>query len=248
MAQTELRDRFLGLQKEMLVKLDRNRRMNGHPVTKGDVAELCWLDMLQEFLPKRYKTEKAFVLDSKGQCSEQIDIVIFDQQYSPFLFKEHGAIYIPAESVHAVFEVRPKLNKSVLEYAGKKVASVRKLLRTSIPIPHIDGGFYPAKVPFNILAGVLTLDSGWKEPFSSNFSKIIKSLPKENQLDIGCVLMSGGFNIEYPSDADPLIKISKSDDSLIFFFLKLLIRLQSQATVPAININAYLENLETTTD
>ena len=29
---------------------------------------------------------RAFVIDSRGECSDQIDIIIYDRQYSPFLY------------------------------------------------------------------------------------------------------------------------------------------------------------------
>src|ERR1019366_4030948 len=82
-----------------------------HPGTKGDQTELDWLRMLEEFLPKRYGVAKAFVVDSNGHQSEQIDVVIHDRHFSPLLFEVGGAKYIPAESVYAAFEVRQDLDK-----------------------------------------------------------------------------------------------------------------------------------------
>ena len=111
---------FLGLQKQMIVQLSANRENIVHPGTKGDASELSWIEMLQNYLPQRYQVRKAFVLDSTGELSEQIDIVIFDRHYSPFLFNQDGALYVPAESVYAVIEVKQDLNKEQIEYAGSK--------------------------------------------------------------------------------------------------------------------------------
>src|SRR5258705_8272827 len=93
----DLREIFLGLQKEMVTKLGTVRTTVGHPVAKGDVTENSWREMLGKYLPKRYAVEKAFVVDSESNVSDQIDLVIFDRHFSPFLFHQEGAFYVPAE-------------------------------------------------------------------------------------------------------------------------------------------------------
>jgi len=95
------------------------------------------------YLPKRYAADSAIVIDSTGRTSDQMDVVIYDPQYTPTLLDQHDHKYIPAEAVYAVMEVKPTVNKSYLDYAGKKAASVRRLKRTSIPIPHAGGTYHP---------------------------------------------------------------------------------------------------------
>ena len=80
----------------------------GHPVAKGDSSEAVWLEMLQGYLPQRYQAAKAFVVDSEGIFSEQIDVVIFDRQYSPFIFVHQSQTIIPAESYYGVFKGRSR--------------------------------------------------------------------------------------------------------------------------------------------
>ena len=120
----------------MITKLSTNRMSIIHPGAKGDVSELNWIQWLKDYLPKRYCVDKAFIIDCENNISDQIDVVIYDQQYSPFVFNQDSVIYIPAESVYAVFEVKKELNKEYIEYAEKKAGSVRSLHRTSAPIPH----------------------------------------------------------------------------------------------------------------
>lgn len=74
---------------------------------------------------------KAIVIDSDGNTSDQIDVVIYDNWYTPFIFTQNGFHYIPAEGVYAVFEVKPNISKEYIKYAGNKIASVRQLKRTS---------------------------------------------------------------------------------------------------------------------
>jgi hypothetical protein len=124
----------------------------GHPVTKGDASESVWLELLKTYLPKRYQAAKATVVDSAGVFSDQIDVVVFDRQYSPFIFHYQAQTVIPAESVYAVFEAKQSIDTGQVAYARKKVASVRRLHRTSLPIPHAGGIFSPKPLP-HILGG-----------------------------------------------------------------------------------------------
>src|ERR1043166_802560 len=108
----------------------------------GDVTEKHFIKTLRSYLPNRYGVDSAIVIDSNGNTSDQMDIVIYDWQYTPSLLDQHDHKYIPAEAVYAVLEVKPEINANYVNYAGKKAESVRRLHRTTIPIPHA-GGIYP---------------------------------------------------------------------------------------------------------
>jgi hypothetical protein len=226
----------------MISRLSTSRKHITHPGTKGDASELCWLEMLGNYLPQRYRAEKAFVLDSEGKLSEQIDIVIFDRQYSPFLFKQDNALYVPAESVYAAIEVKQDIDKSTLKYAGDKIASVRCLKRTSAPIPHA-GGEYPPKAHFEILSGLLALGCNWNPAFGEPFIGVTEEFSPEKRVHLGCALQYGAFNITYDGKKKPIIETCDRQEALIFFFLNLLARLQKFATVPALDIPAYAKAL-----
>ena len=99
-----------GLHDDIETRLATARKAFGHPTTKGDASERVWLELLQTYLPSRYKSEKAHVVDSNGVFSDQIDVVIFDRQYSPFIFHYEGQIVVPAESVYALFEAKQAIN------------------------------------------------------------------------------------------------------------------------------------------
>jgi hypothetical protein len=237
-AQIDLRSLFLDLQQQMIAKLSTNRRNITHPGTKGDASELSWLEMFDQYFPKRYRAEKAFVLDVYGNISDQIDIVVFDRQYSPFLFNQDGAYYVPAESVYAVIEVKQELNKEMLEYAASKAASVRKLYRTTAPIPHA-GGVYRPKKHFQILSGILALESAWDPPFGTPFNSTIRKFGSTERIDLGCALRSGAFELKKTARKNCRVETTGRDEALIFFFLRMLSRLQSLGTVPALDISKY---------
>ncbi len=92
------------LHQDIQSRLQTARQSIGHPGTKGDASEKIWLRLFQDYLPARYQAEKAHIVDSEGTFSQQIDVVIFDRQYSPFIFNFEGEKVILAESVYAVFE------------------------------------------------------------------------------------------------------------------------------------------------
>jgi hypothetical protein len=67
------------LHKDIEHRLEIARTAIGHPGDKGDTSESIWISILQSYLPRRYRAEKAHVVDSKGAFSDQIDVVIFDR-------------------------------------------------------------------------------------------------------------------------------------------------------------------------
>jgi hypothetical protein len=239
----DLNSLFGNLQTQMIAQLNTNRKIISHPGTKGDASEYCWIEMLQKYLPHPYSVAKAFVLDANGKLSEQIDIVIFDRQYSPFLFNQDGALYVPAESVYVAIEVKQDINKKSITYAGKKIASVRRLKRTSISITHA-GGKYPPKPHFEILGGILALGCGWNPPFSNGFQDAINGLKLDQKIQLGCSLCYGSFNVTRIDNGEYNIELCEGNNSLIFFFLRLMARLQQLATVPAIDIDEYAKSLK----
>jgi hypothetical protein len=133
-----------------------------------------WLELLQTYLPQRYQATSAHVVDSEGRFSEQIDVVVFDRQYSPFIFNFQGQKVIPAESVYGVFEAKQTINADQVAYARKKVDSVRRLHRTSLPIPHA-GGTFPPKTLQHIIGGLLTLESDWSPGLGEPLSRALST-------------------------------------------------------------------------
>jgi len=230
-----IRDIFLGLQSQMRARLSLNRKILTHPVAKGDATELEWIDMLSAYLPSRYRADKAFVIDCEGSISDQIDIVIYDRHYSPFILKQNGATYIPAESVYVIIEVKPILNKAHLAYASRKAASVRKLKRTTAPIVHAGGKIDNPKKPFDILAGILTING----ELSDKLKSVLTKLPPSKFLHFGCSLDHVSFWFK-----EGAYELSARDEALIHFFLNLLDQLQQLGTVPAIDLKAYVQALK----
>lgn len=222
------------LHDEIQRKLAISRSTFGHPGTKGDASELVWLRLLQTYLPARYCAESAYVVDSQGKFSEQIDVVIFDRQYSPFIFNFEGQYIIPAESVYAIFEAKQAINAEQVQYAHKKVASVRCLHRTSLPIPHA-GGTYDPKPLQHIVGGLLTFESDWSPALGDPLRRALEDSTDLQRLDLGCVAAHGVF--EYADEVGfTLTAMAKPATAFLF---EMIARLQAMATVPMIDIRTY---------
>ena len=192
-ARISLNKLFLSLQEQMIAKMQTNRAFVRHHSTMGAASEQAWLAMLRAYLPERYRADSAFVIDSAGDLSEQIDIVIYDRQYSPLIFQQDGVLYVPAESVYAVFDVKQELYRETLHAAAGKARSVRRLKRTSVPVPHA-GGTYQPKPPFEITAGVLALECHWFcGSLAESVDRVLSELPPENFLNLGCAVHGGAF-------------------------------------------------------
>lgn len=237
-----LRELFLSLQENLASDLRTSKVAMSHPGEKGDATEDNWIRLLERHLPQRYRVSKATVIDATGEESEQIDVVIYDWQYTPLLYNKDNHRLIPAESVYAVFEIKQNLNRDHILYAGKKAASVRKLQRTSKEITYA-GGKYEPRPPIPIIGGILAYESDWVPGLGAPFIQCLESIDEAARLDIGCAVTSGAFNITYP-DGKVQVEVSREELALVYFLFRLLGRLQQVGTVPAIDYDSYIRSLE----
>lgn len=223
---------FLGVQEELALKLRRATQSIEHAGTKGSVNEDHWIDILRSYLPNRYQVASGFVIDSKGGRSDQMDVVVFDRHYTPTLLDQQSHRYIPVEAVYAVLESKPHFDKSYLEYAGLKAASVRKLHRTSTKITHMQG-VAPPRPLFEIVSGIVAAKSSWADGLGVSFLENLKT-DGPSRLDCGCALDDGAFDL-----FDGSLTIRPATGALVYFLFRLLGKLQSLGTVPAIDWTAY---------
>ena len=233
-----LQHAFASEQSCLVAKLRSSDRII-HDGDRGEVNEQYFIDVLRHYLPNRYTVHKASILDSDGQISDSIDVVVYDRQYTPTLLDSESHRYIPAEAVYAIFECKPTINKYYLEYAAEKAASVRRLKRTSVPIPHA-GGFYHPKPLFDILAGIIATEVEWKDGFADSFGKCHAELCGLKKLDCGLAVDGHSFDTFTNNGT---FTYCKTENALVFFLFRLLNQLQSLGTVPAIDWNAYAAQL-----
>ena len=228
-----------GLHDRVQHELGQSRDLMGQSVAKGDESESVWIRMLEQHLPKRYSVSRAVVADSNNGFSDAIDVVIYDRHYSPFILPSDGIKVVPAESVYAAFEAKQEVNAANVRYARHKIASVRRLHRTSLPVPTVTGTV-PAKSPDPIIGGILALDSGWSNPtLGSPLRDALADADELERLDFGCVANCGFFQREH--DALSIVLGGKPATAFLF---ELLASLQAHATVGMMDVRAYARWLD----
>lgn len=219
---------FSALDEEMRLKLSSKIDEIYHPTAKGDESELNWI-LLRAYLPERYTVDSGFVVDHKGNISEQIDIIIYDRHFTPFIFRGENVVYIPAEGVYAVFEVKPHLDTTNFNYAVKKLKSVRKLKRTTASFTHILG--QDKKELFGIIGGILTKETKSKKCF--NDIKTTSDLSIILSLNCGIKIING-----------ETMETQEKESVLAFFLLKFIEKLRGLGSVPALEADKYLESIK----
>jgi hypothetical protein len=234
----DLHQIFVG-QEEVLARDLKDSGLAGHPGVHGDGNEQLWIDLLNKRLPARYTVSKAIVVDSAGGRSHQLDAVIHDRQYSPQVWERGEHRFVPAESVYAVFEIKPEINRDYVLYAAKKVQSVRRLARTSSSFTWASGT-HGGREDFVPLGGLLCGSSGWSPGLGDPFTKALGDAPADGRLDLGCVLGHGAFEVPDRAEAE-VVTLSTPSTALVSFLLTLLRRLQGLGTAPAIDYRAYAE-------
>ncbi len=235
---TFLQQSFAMQQAMLKTQLEMSSVSVTHNGTMGDVNEKHFIEIIKRYMPDRYAVDTGIIIDSDGKTSDQIDVVIFDNQYTPTLLDQQNHRFIPVESVYAVFEVKPHIDKNYLKYAGEKAESVRKLNRTSVPIAHA-GGEYPPKLLFSIIAGIIATNIEWADDFGKSFKETHDKLPEIQKLDCGLAVSGASFDT-----FDKILTVRSNQNTLMFFLFRLLQKLQSLGTVPAIDWNAYAKQLE----
>jgi hypothetical protein len=149
-------------------------------------------------------------------------------------FTFEGSDVVPAESVYAAFEVKQVLDAGTVSYAQDKIASVRRLHRTSLPIPSA-GGLLAPKPLHHILGGALALVSGWSPALGTPLLTLLQEASTDRRIDIGCVSAAGTF--ECTNDCTFTFDTAQGTGAR--FLLSLIARLQEIATVPMIDVRAY---------
>lgn len=80
-----------------------------------------------DIIPQRYSVRNGFVVDSDGNLSNEMDLIIFDDVYVPRFFMESYSV-IPIESVVAVVQVKTTLDSTKLNLAIENLNSIDNLV------------------------------------------------------------------------------------------------------------------------
>lgn len=130
-----------------------------HNGEKGNENELILVDFLKDFLPKSYSVGRGFIIDSKGNTSNQCDIVIYDNFYNPNLIRLNSNTYFPVESVYCVIEVKTTVRDDDMKKSFEDEKKIKGLSFKEEDVTFTRGGallFSKTKKPNYFLFGYKT--------------------------------------------------------------------------------------------
>lgn len=83
--------------------------VSNHYPTIGSYREAVWKALFEMIVPQKYCIEQSvFIIDSYGHKSKEVDLVIFDEMYTPYIFNYGRIKFIPIEAVAAVVQCKSK--------------------------------------------------------------------------------------------------------------------------------------------
>ena len=78
-----------------------------HGTSIGSYRETLWMEFFRTIIPRKFSIEQSvFILDSHGKVSREVDLAIYDEGYTPYIFCNGSLKYIPVEAVAAVVECK----------------------------------------------------------------------------------------------------------------------------------------------
>lgn len=81
--------------------------VSNHGPTAGAYRENVWKSLFEMVIPKKYCVEQGvFIIDSYGNKSDEVDLAIFDEMYTPYIFNYGKIKFIPIEAVAAVVQCK----------------------------------------------------------------------------------------------------------------------------------------------
>lgn len=100
-----IRENYLSLEGMISKQLFMGNDLHGY--TTGSFREEIWAELFEQILPKKFVIEQsAFIIDSKDGISKEVDLVIMDEMYTPYIFRYGKLKFIPIEAVAAVVECK----------------------------------------------------------------------------------------------------------------------------------------------
>lgn len=78
-----------------------------HPPTTGACREKIWMSLFRQIIPRKFSIEQGvFIIDSCGNISQEVDLAVFDEQYTPYIFNYSNIKFIPIEAVAMVIQCK----------------------------------------------------------------------------------------------------------------------------------------------
>lgn len=97
-----------------------------HGTTIGGFREDIWRGMFEQIVPKKFVIEQSvFIIDSEGRVSNEVDLAIFDETYTPYIFRYGRLKFLPIEAVAVAIECKStSLDQKNLKIWAENIAAL----------------------------------------------------------------------------------------------------------------------------
>ena len=240
---------------QMRSDLSKARSALDHPGLKGSAFEDTFRDFLRRYLPDSLDISTGVAVDSEGNMSRQLDVIISDAMHTPIFFRSGDTRVVPIECVYSVIEVKANLDSEELDRCFKNMDSVRSLSKKAYVE---DGGVIQEKIevygqrwdiwPTNYF--VVAFDSIDLRSLAEKLAGLNDGRPLHSRIDSICSLERGvitnrGEDGQFDALPTPGAQyfICETERALLLFYA-LASRYFFQAKMPKFNFVEYLGSME----
>lgn len=121
-------NKFIMSEIETLKILSVSRKIINHQGVKGSSNEVLLKNLLLKVIPSKYKIAlNSIIQDSSGNQSNEVDLIIYSDDFLPPFFLGEDVGFLPIECVKYAIEVKTTLTKGELETTIEKFKNLKNL-------------------------------------------------------------------------------------------------------------------------
>jgi len=251
----DLKEVFDEVSNQMKSDFVKAQKSLSHSGLKGNANEETVKNFLIQYLPKTVDITTGILVDSTGNKSRQLDIIICDSAKTPIFYQSGETRVIPIECAYAVIEVKAYLDKAELEKAYKNMQSVKALEKKAYFEQR--GAIVSTKTLYGkewsywpIQHFVFAFDSPSLETVLNNLNRFQNHNEIHKRIDSICILEKGvimnqtqtGMFSALPESGSKLVASFTSKPLLLFYALISVIL--NQASMSYFNLTSYIKEMK----
>ena len=250
----DLKGIFDEVSNQMRSDFAKAQKSLSHAGLKGGANEEAVRSFLRQYLPRTLDVTTGMLVDSQGNQSRQLDIILSDSAKTPIFYESGEIRVIPIECAYAVIEVKAFLDKSELEKAYQNMQSVKSLVKKAYfeekgVITHTHTLYGREWDHWPVHHFVFAYDSGSIESVLNNLESLQASDEIHKRIDTICILERGvilnqgadGMFYALPVPGSKAIASQTSRALLLFYALISVIL--NQASMRSFNLMPYLKDM-----
>jgi hypothetical protein len=118
---------YSGVLRRLRSEVEVLNQLIPHNASKGAENEECLRNLIRNFIPRRFSVGSGIIIDSYGNRSRQVDLIIYDDHIYPNLFGQLSTSLFPVETVIATIEVKTYVDGPKLVEVFENSRSIRAL-------------------------------------------------------------------------------------------------------------------------